>query len=273
MIRIIAIPTAIILAIVLIYLLLLRCRSGHKGLSQLQGWFYAHRGLHGPDAPENSMRAFQRAIDAGYGVELDVHLLADGGLGIMHDFTLRRTVGRDCYIKDLTTEQLSECYLNGTDQTIPEFSEVLKLFDGKVPLIIELKYVGKNYATLCENVCKALEGYQGVYCLECFDPRSVWWLRKNHPDIIRGQLVENYLKTKPSTLPTIVRFCLGNLLANFLTVPDFVACRFPDRYDLGTVLATKFWGAQSVTWTVKNQQELQIALDEGRIPIFEDFHP
>ena len=273
MLRIFAIVLAILLALVLVYLLLIRCRRGHKGLSQLQGWCFAHRGLHGPDAPENSMLAFQRAIDAGYGVELDVHLLADGGLAVMHDFTLRRTTGKDGYLKELTTPQLSEHFLAGTDQTIPEFTEVLKLFDGKVPLIIELKYVGNNYKKLCENVCKALEGYKGVYCMECFDPRSVRWLRKNRPDIIRGQLVENYLKTKPITLPIIVRFALGNLLSNFLTVPDFVACRYQDRNDLSTRLCSKFWGVQSVTWTIKNPEQLETSLKENRIPIFEDFCP
>ena len=68
-----------------VYLFAIRCRSGHAGFEKLQGWGYAHRGLHGHGVPENSMAAFQAALDQGYGIELDVHLLKDGNLAVMHD--------------------------------------------------------------------------------------------------------------------------------------------------------------------------------------------
>ena len=110
-----------------LYILSLAGRTGHKELSQLRGWSYAHRGLHEKGRPENSMAAFRAALEGGYGIELDVHLLSDGNLAIMHDSLLKRTTGCDGRIEDLTTEQLADYRLEGTTETIPTFSQVLEL--------------------------------------------------------------------------------------------------------------------------------------------------
>ena len=72
--------------------------------SSLKGYYYAHRGLHdnNSDAPENSMAAFRKAVDAGYGIELDVQLTKDRIPVIFHDDTLKRVCGVDGYVKDYT---------------------------------------------------------------------------------------------------------------------------------------------------------------------------
>ena len=256
-----------------LYILSTMCRSGHPGLMALRGWAYAHRGLHGNGVPENSMEAFRRAKEAGYGIELDVHLLADGELAVMHDAQLRRTTGADGFIEDLTSEQLSAYKLESTDETIPLFRQVLELYSGKAPLIVELKSERDNYVALCQRVCEMLDGYRGVYCVESFDPRCIYWLRKNRPDIIRGQLTENYFVTPGSKLPWHLKLVLANQILNFLTQPDFVAYRFEDRKTLSNLLVRKFWGAQGVTWTLKSQEEYDTAVSENWIPIFEDFCP
>ena len=93
----------LLLVLLLLYLLSTRCRRGHPGLKDLQGWSYAHRGLHGDGVPENSMAAFKAALDAGYGIELDIHLLKDGNLAVMHDSLLNRTTGQPGRIEYLTT--------------------------------------------------------------------------------------------------------------------------------------------------------------------------
>ena len=255
------------------YLFAIRCRSGHPGLKDLQGWNYAHRGLHGNGVPENSMAAFQAALDHGYGIELDVHLLADGNLAVMHDSLLNRTTGRAGRIEDLTTEDLKDYHLEGTGETIPEFMDVLTLYNGKAPLIIELKPVDGNHAALTEAVCSMMKTYNGPFCMESFDPRCVAWLYKNRPDIIRGQLTENYFKTR-SDLPDYLKFALQHCLSNFLCVPDFVAYRFADRNDTISVrLCKKLWKAQTVTWTLRSKEEYDTAVKEGWIPIFENFLP
>lgn len=80
---------AIILVVLFVlYLLSLRGRRNAPGWEGLLGWKYAHRGLHDEKKPENSLAAFRAALEHGYGAELDLHLLADGNLGVMHDSDL-----------------------------------------------------------------------------------------------------------------------------------------------------------------------------------------
>ena len=105
----------------------------------------------------------------------------------------------------LTADQLANYPLEDTGETIPNFRDVLALYAGKAPLIIELKAIDGNHAALCEAACKAMEGYEGPWCMESFDPRCVIWLKKNRPDIIRGQLAENSLKNEESKLPWILK--------------------------------------------------------------------
>ena len=255
-----------------LYALATRCRKGHPGLSQLRGWRYAHRGLHGNGAPENSLAAFRRAVDGGYGMELDIHLLKDGNLAVLHDHSLKRTAGADVNIEDLTAEELNHYRLEGTDEPIPLFSQVLELVAGRTPLIVELKSTTANFAALCDAATRMLEGYEGVYCIESFDPRCIGWLKKHRPQLIRGQLAENFLRAKGGIKP-IFKVLMSWQLTHFLTLPDFVAFKYRDRKNLGTWLSRHLWGAQGVSWTIKTQQELDTAEAEGWIPIFEDFTP
>ena len=249
------------------------CPKGHAGLKDLQGWGYAHRGLHGNGVPENSMAAFKAALDHGYGIELDIHLLKDGNLAVIHDSLLNRTTGESGHIEDLTTEDLKNYRLEGTDETIPEFMDVLTLYNGKAPLIVELKPENGNHAALAEAACKMLEGYKGVYCLESFDPRCVQWLKKNRPTLIRGQLTENFTKSR-NDLPDYLKFALTHNLMNVMGRPDFVAYKFEDRKDSFTTrLCRELWKAQGVTWTIRSKEDYDTALAEGWIPIFEGFEP
>lgn len=263
----------LLIIVILLYLLLIRCRSGHAGLKDLQGWAYAHRGLHGNGIPENSMAAFKAALDHGYGIELDIHLLRDGNLAVIHDSLLNRTTGAAGRIEDLTTAELKNYRLEDSDQTIPEFMDVLTLFNGKAPIIVELKPVDGNHAALAEAACKMLETYRGVFCIESFDPRCVAWLQKNRPDIIRGQLTENFVKGR-NDLPDYLKFMLTHCLTNFTCVPDFVAYKFSDRNDtISTRLCRNLWKAQGVAWTLRSQEEYDTAIKEGWLPIFEGFEP
>lgn len=263
----------LIILIIALYLLAIRCRSGHAGLKDLQGWSYAHRGLHGESVPENSMAAFKAALDHGYGIELDIHLLKDGNLAVIHDSLLNRTTGQAGRIEDLTTGELKNYHLEGTEQTIPEFMDVLTLFNGKAPIIVELKPENGNHAELAAAACKMLETYKGVFCMESFDPRCVAWLKKNRPDIIRGQLTENFLKTR-NDLPDYLKFLLTHGLTNFLTVPDFIAYKYADRKDtISNDLCRRLWGAQGVSWTLRTAEEYDTAVSEGWLPIFEGFRP
>lgn len=247
-------------------------RRGQQGLSQLRSWYYAHRGLHGGDIPENSMAAFRAAKEAGYGIELDIHLLQDGTLAVMHDSSLLRTAGAEVTLEELTAEQLSQYRLQGTQERIPLFRDVLELFNGEAPLIIELKSVDNNYNELCQAACDMLDSYEGLFCLESFDPRCIYWLRKNRPDLIRGQLADNFLKTGMKE-PWLLRFALRHQLLNILTRPDFIAYHFSERKTISNTIARGIWGIQGVSWTLRTREEFDTALLEGWIPIFEGFRP
>ncbi len=261
------------LILLILFFLATRCRGNHSGMAALRGWAYAHRGLHGGGIPENSMAAFRKALEQGYGVELDIHLLKDGALAVIHDSQLSRTTGLSGQVEALGKEDLKRVFLEGTSETIPEFQEVLDLFNGKAPLIVELKPYGNNWAALTEAACKVLEGYPGVYCLESFDPRCIRYLRTHRPELIRGQLAENFLKTG-GTMPWLLKVCLTNNLLNFLTAPDFIAYRFDHRKDTFTnALCRKVWKAQGVSWTLRRREDYDTAVKEGWLPIFEGFSP
>ena len=263
---------AVLLVLFLMYVLSLMGRKSNPELHKLQGWNYAHRGLHGQRRPENSMAAFRAALQGGYGIELDVHLLKDGNLAVIHDHSLKRTAGTDVQIEDLTTEELTNYYLEGTFETIPTFRQVLELFDGKAPLIIELKVAQGNYKELAEAVVAQLKDYAGAYCIESFDPRTIIYLKKHYPQIIRGQLTENYFRSS-AKLPFFIKLVMTLQLGNFLIMPDFVAYRNSDRKNFGMHIVQKVWGVQGVTWTVKTPEELESAVNDGFLPIFEDFEP
>ena len=263
----------ILLVAALLHILSLQGRTGHPGLEELRKWNYAHRGLHNAQRPENSMAAFRAALEHGYGVELDVHLLKDGNLAVIHDSSLKRTAGVDVNVEDLITADLEKYRLEGTEERIPEFHQVLELFDGKAPLIVELKPAAGNHDALAKAVCDMLDSYRGPYCLESFDPRCILWLKQNRPELIRGQLTYDYVRYAGSKMPFVLKFVLTYQLENFLTKPDFVAYRFGDRKNLGNFLVRKLWGVQGVTWTLKNPQEQETAVSEGWIPIFEDYEP
>lgn len=256
------------------YLISLRGRTGHTDFKAFKGYYFAHRGLHnGSTAPENSMAAFRRAKEKGYGAELDVHLLADGNLAVIHDSSLLRTAGVGVKIEDLKTADLKEYFLEGTAENIPTLSEVLSCFDGAVPLIVEIKTDGKNFAKLTQTVCEQLKKYSGAYCIESFDPRVIYWLKKNEPTVIRGQLSENYFKNSKSRLPFPLKLLMTGLSTNCLTKPDFVAYRFTDRKHIGYLLCQKIWRVQGVGWTITDDGDIKKAEKENILPIFEKITP
>lgn len=262
----------VIFALTLFYLFTLHGRIGHSRMRRLRKFSYAHRGLHGESAPENSMAAFRAARDAGYGVELDVHLLKDGTLAVIHDYSLLRTTGTDGKIEDLTAAELPNFRLaNG--EPIPLFRDVLALFAGQVPLIIELKSTVENFAALTDAAVAAMEGYGGIWCMESFDPRCVRQLKKHHPHVIRGQLSENFLKSPETPLSLPMKLAMALLLPNFLTSPDFVAYKFADRRMFSLWLCRRLWRIPTITWTLKSGEEFDLATEDGQIPIFEGFLP
>lgn len=256
--------------------LLLKPRRNQPGWDRLEGVRYAHRGLHDPalGVPENSMAAFRRALEHGFGAELDVHLMADGELAVVHDSSLKRVCGADVYIEDLTAADLPRYPLMGTEETIPLFREVLELFQGKTPLIIELKVERGNADALTDAVMAALAGWNGSYCIESFHPAALLRLKEKYPAVLRGQLSQNFLRASEVgdlSLPT--RFVLTNLLTTAATKPDFIAYKWEDRGNPSLRLMRALYGVREVSWTVRGERTMDRLEKDGAIPIFEGFVP
>lgn len=267
---------AVILAVLLaaLWILALRGRKDHPAWAVLCRFRYAHRGLHckADGIPENSLAAFRLAAERGYGAELDVHLTRDGRLAVIHDDSLLRTAGADVKASQLTAEELGQYRLDGTGEKIPFLEEVLPIFQGTAPLIVELK-VEHNAAALAEAACRMLDQYHVDYCIESFHPQAILWLKKNRPDVCRGQLSQNFLKGEGTGMGWAADFAMTHLLTGFLTVPDFIAYNHQHRDRLSLRLARRVWGVREVSWTIRTPEELARCQQEGTIPIFESFTP
>ncbi|MBR1641402.1 MAG: glycerophosphodiester phosphodiesterase [Butyrivibrio sp.] len=254
---------------------------------------YAHRGLHdnSSDAPENSMAAFKKAVEAGYGIECDVQLTRDGIPVIFHDFTLKRvaryaegqavgdgplnedgSVSVPGKISNYTYEQLQQFHLLSSDEKIPKFEDFLKLVDGRVPLIVELKIELKDLS-VCPAVDKLLSDYKGVYCIESFNPLGVLWYRKNRPHIMRGQLSDEFHKEDPKEFNTILYFGLTHLFFNFLTKPDFIAFNRKYPKSISLWINRHLYKCLTAAWTIKSQEQLDKATEDFDIYIFDSFIP
>lgn len=232
---------------------------------------YAHRGLHRkPKTPENSLSAFSLAVERGYGIELDVHLMADGELAVIHDASLKRTAGAEARIGDLTRGELKKYKLEESDEHIPTLKEALALVDGRVPILIELKSEG-NVKALCRAAIEELKNYKGKYCIESFDPRCVAFFRKHAPSVVRGQLAANLLRDKDLKLSRLLKFFLSSLVLNFWTKPDFIAYNFEQRNDISNQIAVRLWKIEGFVWTVRSISDMRQAENEGYTVIFENF--
>lgn len=236
---------------------------------------YAHRGLfdNETDAPENSIRAFKKAVDAGFGIELDVQLTKDERVVVFHDFNLKRMCDVDKKVNELTYEELSKLTLLDTDCKIPLFKDVLELVDGKVPLIIEYK-LSSSKTDICEIVDRMLQNYNGSYCIESFHPMAILWYRMNRPEITRGILASDYVATgNVEDNSAIVMSMSKNLLFNSIIRPDFVAYDIRFFTNPSRQICKKWFKALSVAWTIRSQEELELRKDDYDVFIFEGFIP
>ncbi len=256
--------------------LLIKPRRGQPGWDKLDGVKYAHRGLHdaAQGAPENSMAAFRRAVERGFGAELDVHLMADGNLAVVHDSDLTRVCGKQALIEDLTAADLKDYPLMGTEETIPLLGEVLELFEGKTPLVIELKVERGNANALTDAVMKALEGWNGTYCMESFHPGALLRLKEKYPRVLRGQLSQDFMRdSEVGRLSVPARFVLTHLLTTAFTRPDFIAYRWEDRKEPSLRLMRTLYGVHEMGWTVRDRTTMDALARDGVGPIFEQFVP
>lgn len=268
-----SIVLCIALVLLVLYLLAVMPRMLHRPDYQiLKGWYYAHRGLHDneSDAPENSMAAFRKAVEAGFGIELDVQLTKDRIPVIFHDETLKRVCGAEGRVRDYTYEELQQFTLCKSQEHIPLFEDFLKMVDGRVPLIIEIK-IHEKANTVCSIADKLIKEYKGPYCIESFHPLAVNWYRVHRPKVIRGQLSSNF--NEPGKRESLALFLVHYMIFNFICKPDFIAYDHHHKKNVSRLLCRKLYRALSVAWTIKSQKELDENKEDFDLFIFEGFVP
>lgn len=222
----------------------------------------AHRGLWGNEIIENSLPAYQKAVDNGFAIEIDLYLSKDGVLVSFHDKTLVRMTGANGYVYDKTIDELKELSLLDSNYKIPTFDEVLSLVDGKVPLLIEIK--DQPDSSVVDKVVSRLKNYKGEFAIQSFNPFYINKVKKLAPEFIRGILAT---KTHGKDLKPLTRFVVKNMSFNFLIKPDFISY---SHEDLPLKRKTK---KPFITWTVTDKQTAERIKPFVENIIFENFNP
>ena len=236
----------------------------------------AHRGLHGPGAAENSMAAFDAAVAAGYGIELDVQPSADGVAMAFHDDRLDRLTDATGPIDGLTADALGELPLRGGGGGVPRLSEVLARVAGAVPLLIEIKdrdgAMGAGVGALEAAVAATLEGYAGDVAVMSFNPHSVDCMARLLPGRPRGLVTSAYDPAHWPDLPEAVR-------ARLRAIPDLerVGASFVSHeaaaLDMTRVTEIRTAGLPVLCWTIRSAAQEAEARRVAQAVTFEGYRP
>ncbi len=229
----------------------------------------AHRGLHNDKVSENSLSAFNLAIEKGYAIEIDIHLLKDGSIAVVHDSNLKRVTGHDVIIEDLNKEDLINYPLILNGEKIPLLEEVLSLIDGKVPLLIELKGSTLN-KELCDTLLKMLKDYQHkeYIALQSFNHKMVKYLKKHTKEYSVGFLCSNHLGDIKSKF--IEKLLVQMELLTYMNA-DFISFDInflPNKYVSNKIKK----GYQVLTWTINTNEKLDKAKQVADNIIFENIN-
>ena len=237
-----------------------------KDIEFLSRNLIAHRGYHNnkKGIPENSVLAFKKAIDNKYLIELDVRLTKDKKLVVFHDGNLKRVCGVNKRVKDLTYRELLKYNLFNTTLKVPLFSDVIKLVNGRVPILIETKYHNR-YGVLEKILINELSNYKGLYAIQSFYPMSLLWLKRNTKDIPIGLLSSNF-KNDLNRLKSIIG---TTLILDLFFKTDFISYDvkgLPNNY-----LSYKRDKKKIVIWTIKNKKDYDLARQYTDSLICENF--
>ncbi|WP_420962000.1 glycerophosphodiester phosphodiesterase [Brucella sp. IR073] len=224
----------------------------------------AHRGLHDLNDKcwENTLPAFDRAAKAGFAIECDVHLSADGVPIVFHDEHLKRLTGQDGQIHELTAAQCTALHVGGTADRVPTLREALTLIAGRVAVIIELKGIAGRDDGLVAAVARELDGYQGHAAIMSFDHHLVRRFPADAPGIPGGLTAEG-----AKTRDIEAHF---SLLAHELAFVSYNVHHLPNPF---VTFVREKLNMPVITWTVRNEaQKAQSDLFADQIT-FEGFDP
>ena len=212
-----------------------------------ESYIITHRGIHDNiNIYENTLEAFKLSIKKGYAIELDVRMTKDKQIVVFHDNNTKRLTKKDLIVEENTYQELN----NQNILHIPLLTEVLELVKGKVPLLIEIKPTKKDYE-LSTNLMTILNNYEGKYAIQSFNPKVLYWFRKNYPQILRGQLSMKYTKHKISS---IKKYILSKMLFNKITKPNFISYKY-NELNIEQIKKYKKQNIYVIGWTITNEKE------------------
>lgn len=220
----------------------------------------AHRGFHDValGVPENSCASFVAAIEAGFGIEMDIQMTRDGAAMVFHDYDMARLTSVAGPIQQKDQAEVEKLTLIGSEETVPSLRKVLDLVDGRVPLLIEIKdqdgAMGPDVGLLERAVAEDLRGYSGPVALMSFNPHSVAALAGAAPQIPRGITTEAWEDHDTQMIPAARRDEL-RLIPDFDRVgASFISHQVSDL-SRARVRELKDAGVPVLCWTVRSAEQ------------------
>jgi len=232
--------------------------------------FIAHRGYFDNDSPENSLLAFQKAIDKGYAIELDVQLLSDGTVVVFHDKQLSRMTGMDGYIRNIVKGDLENYKLLQTEEHIPTLNQVFELVNGQTGIIVDIKNTSSRVGILEKAVCKIIRDYQGDVAIQSMNPLTLEWFYKYAPNIMRGQVSYYFDNEYGKEISLLKRWLLKRMKLNKRSRPNYISYdykRLPNKY------VSKNKDIPTIAWVLRSQEDYRKISSCCDNIIFEGFSP
>lgn len=237
----------------------------------------AHRALHdrAEGRIENSLSAIRAAVAAGYGIEIDVQLSADGQAMVFHDETLDRLTGEQGRVDARSAAELGRIPLtDGRGDTIPTLSRVLEEIAGQVPLLIEIKDQTETLTPtdgrLEAATLKALEGYRGEVALMSFNPHCMAHVARLAPQLPRGITTCSYASEDWPDVAAATCDALRDIPDYDRVGASFISHEAKDLHR-SRVAELKAKGADILCWTIRSPQAEAQARDVAVNVTFEGY--
>ena len=236
----------------------------------------AHRGLH--DAAhgiiENTAAAVRAAIEASYGIEVDLQISADGEAMVHHDDALGRLTDGSGRLDRLSAAELKRVPFHGSAERMMTLGDLCDLVGGRVVILLELKSRFDGDGGLPARVAAVLSGYCGPVAPMSFDPLQLRVLRQTAPHLPRGIVAAKY-RPHPywDQMPAWLRYGMGSLLPALMAPPQFVAYAAGDLPALAPLFARHILYLPLLAWVVRSDAEQRHATRWADQVIFEGFWP
>lgn len=238
----------------------------------------AHRGLHNAadGRIENTAPAFVAAILKGYGIECDLQPAAGGLPVVFHDETIDRLMEGSGPVANLVPAEVRWLKYRGQNSHMLTFADLLRLVDGRMPLLVEIKseWAPPDRAFL-SAVADLVAAYTGPIALMSFDPDVMAVLREKAPSVPRGIISGSYAGDGwwSEKLTPERRTALANLELSGPAEPDFFAYHVKDLPTPATKNVREVLKKPLFTWTVRTPEDRATANAWADAPIFEGFEP